>query len=183
MASKPTSTYFDDAAALTRANPGPASYMLPGSIDVRPVGQPVFRHESATLAQSAKLVERCVDSSATPGPGAYTLPDPHPLMPAPSLKSKTLAHGMPKPFDYNAAPDYAGNFAPRPKELKQLVPVRQKNSGDQIFGRFSASGGPVPGGGGSGPKSGDPNAGGNSSILDPSGSGMAEDVWEDEPDN
>lgn len=179
MASKPTKTYFDDAAALTRSNPGPAAYMLPGSIDVRPVGQPVFRHESATLKESAKLVERMVDSSAnTPGPGAYTLPDPHPLMPAPSLKSKSLAHGMPKPFDYNAAPDYAGNFAPRPKELKQLAPVRQRNSGDQIFGRFSASGGPQ--------RSGDNNnaggGGNNNSILDPSGSGMAEDVWEDEPD-
>lgn len=178
MASKPKTTYFDDAAALMQANPGPAAYSLPGSIDVRPAGQPVFRHESATAAESKKLVDRCnAASSGTPGPGAYTLPDPYPLMPAPSQKGKSLPHGMPKPFDYNATPDYAGNFAPRPKEML-LQPVRSKNSGDQIFGRFSASGGQAPGGN---ILDGGKILGGGAGAEPGSGQ-TDDDVWEDEPE-
>lgn len=185
MASKPQTTYFEDAAALTGANPGPAAYTLPGSLDIRPVGQPVFRHESATAAESKRLVDRIIadNSGSTPGPGTYTLPDPHPLMPAPSQKGKSLPHGMPKPFDYNATPDYAGNFAPRPKEMKSLAPVRQKNSGDQIFGRFSASGGQAPGQARERSSAGGDVLDGGKILGRVNDSGdPGDDVWEDEPE-
>jgi len=63
-----------------------------------------------------------------PAPGTYTLPDPKPLSQAPTMKGRELGHGMPHPYAYNCAPDHSGKF-------DAMSPVRQQNSGAQIYGR------------------------------------------------
>lgn len=125
-ASKPVH-YFDHAPRLTAANPPPGTYDLAGAVKSdKVIGNLVYRYESATMAESKAAVMRAVgDSNSAPGPGTYSLPDPPPLHEAPALKSRTFGHAMPHPFSYNCAPDLGQKYAP----------VRQQNSGDQIFGR------------------------------------------------
>merc|ERR1711959_804325 len=63
-----------------------------------------------------------------PAPGHYTLPDPKPPGQIPTLKGRDCTVPMPHPFAYNCAPDHAQKF-------NAFAPVREQNSGDQIFGR------------------------------------------------
>jgi len=125
MASKPVG-YFDKAAKLTEGNPAPTSYDLQGSIQHKGKGQLVWRYESASLDESRKLVDGAVGGNSTaPGPGAYTPHDPPALAQAPTMRGRTVAHGMPHPFAYNCQPDLSRKFEP----------VRQQNSGSMIYGR------------------------------------------------
>merc|ERR1719498_1667548 len=123
-------SYFDEAAKLANSKPGPDRYNLPGAI--RPnkaAGKLVWKYQSETLAETKKIITKVVGTGhENPAPGAYTLPDPAPLGQSPSLKGRQLAHGMPHPYAYNCAPDHSGKF-------DAMSPVRQQNSGAQIYGR------------------------------------------------
>jgi hypothetical protein len=122
--------YFDEAAKLAEGKPAPGRYNLPGAI--RPnksSGKLVWRYQSETMEKSKKVIERVVGTGhENPAPGTYTIPDPAPLGPAPSLKGRQLAHSMPHPYAYNCAPDNSGRFS------QLCSPVREKNSGAQIYG-------------------------------------------------
>jgi len=125
MAAKPKS-YFEVAPKLSEGNPDPTSYNLPSAIQRKAVGRLVYRYESATIEDTRHIITRTVgEKEAVPGPGHYTLPDPPPTLAAPTMKSKVFGHGMPHPFAYNCAPDYARNF---------ITPVRKQNNADKIFG-------------------------------------------------
>lgn len=136
MASKPAS-YFDAAARLTGGQPGPDNYNVAGSIEMKNVGQAVWRHESTTFQETKTLVNKFLNlSGVTPGPGAYDLPEASKPT-VPTLKSKKVSHGMPKPFNYNCTEDLSRKF----------VPFRQRNSTSMIYDGRQAGGG---GGGGAG---------------------------------
>lgn len=123
------SSYFDAAAKLAEGKPAPDAYDPPGSFQVKPQGQSILRHESATITESKALVEKFVNlTGSVPGPGTYNMPDPMSpelIRGSPTLKGRKLPHSMPQPYQYNCAPDYSRKF----------VPFRQQNSGDQIYGR------------------------------------------------
>lgn len=122
---KPKS-YFEMAPKRWEGLPAPDRYDLPGSINPdKSVGKATFKYESATIHETKALVSKIV--SDAPGPGQYKLPDPEPINRAVNFGRKELGHGMPHPFQYNCAPDLAGKY-------QALVPVRQQNSGDQIYG-------------------------------------------------
>jgi hypothetical protein len=127
------SSYFDSAAKLTESRPGPDRYTLPGAINgSKSAGRLVWRYRSETMENTKKIITRVVGTSSdTPAPGQYDVPDPKPLGPAPTLKSRQLGHSMPHPFSYNCAPDHGAKFA---------TPVREQNSGDQIYGRDHTKG-------------------------------------------
>lgn len=126
--SKPAS-YFDEVTKISEGNPPPDAYDPPGAFQMRSQGQSVFRHESATIAESKALVEKFVNlTGSVPGPGTYNFPDPlspNQIQGTPTLKGRKLPHSMPQPYEYNCAPDYGRKF----------VPFRQQNSADQIYGR------------------------------------------------
>lgn len=119
--------YFASAAKISDSRPGPDRYTLPSAINTsKSAGRLVWRYRSETLEDTKKLITRVVGTSSdTPAPGQYDVPDPAPLGQAPTLKSRQLGHSMPHPFAYNCAPDHGAKFAP----------VREQNSGDQIYGR------------------------------------------------
>lgn len=124
-AHKPPS-YFDVAPKLYDANPPPGSYDARGSVEVKVVGELVYRYESATSSETKALIAKVVgDPEEVPGPGHYTLPDPLPLAAPPALKGRMLPYSMPHPYAYNCAPDHTRSF---------LEPVRRRNNADQIFG-------------------------------------------------
>ncbi|CAE7715733.1 unnamed protein product [Symbiodinium sp. CCMP2456] len=124
-AHKPPS-YFDVAPKLYDANPPPGSYDAKGSVEVKVVGELVYRYESATSSETKALIAKVVgDPEEVPGPGHYTLPDPLPLAAPPALKGRMLPYSMPHPYAYNCAPDHTRSF---------LEPVRRRNNADQIFG-------------------------------------------------
>jgi len=127
--SRPRS-YFDSAAKLKESTPGPDRYNLPGAIQKNKAhGKLVWKYQSETLAKTKQVVTKAVGGPHdNPAPGTYTLPDPAPLAPVPSLKGRQLAHAMPHPYAYNCAPDHSGKF-------NSLAPVREQNAGEQIFGR------------------------------------------------
>lgn len=129
MAHKPAS-YFDQITKLADSKPGPDAYDLPCAIQpYKSKGKCVWRYHSETLKDSRRAVAHAIgDRNEVPGPGTYTLPDPAPLSVAPSLKGRDLPHAMPAPFSYNCKPDFSGKY-------NSLAPVRQQNSGDQIYGR------------------------------------------------
>jgi hypothetical protein len=121
--------YFDSAAKLADGRPGPDSYSLPGSINpTKGHGRLVWKYRSETLEDTKKIITKVVGNGENPAPGQYDVPDPQPLGQAPTLKSRTLSHSMPHPYAYNCAPDHGGKFT-------ALAPVREQNSGDQIYGR------------------------------------------------
>lgn len=73
-AHKPPS-YFDVAPKLYDANPPPGSYDARGSVEVKVVGELVYRYESATSSETKALIAKVVgDPEEVPGPGHYTLP-------------------------------------------------------------------------------------------------------------
>lgn len=120
-------SYFDSVAKISDSRPGPDRYTLPGSVNgSKSAGRLVWRYRSETLEDTKNLITRVVGTSSdTPAPGQYDVPDPPSLGQAPTLKSRQLNHSMPHPFAYNCAPDFGAKFAP----------VREQNSGDQIYGR------------------------------------------------
>jgi len=126
MAVKPAS-YFEKAPQLAEGKPGPDRYTLPSALNTnKATGRLVYRYESATIQDTKHIITRTVgEAEAVPGPGHYSLPDPEPLTKPITLKTKAFSHGMPHPFAYNCAPDYARNF---------ITPVRQQNNADKIFG-------------------------------------------------
>lgn len=122
------SDYFD-AAPKQYVAPGPGQYDLPPGINAnRGNAKAIFRYESATIAETKALMTRaCGDNNNAPGPGSYDLPEPMPISGVPSIKGRQLPHGMPSPYAYNCAPDYAGKYS-------RLAPLRQQSSAAQIFG-------------------------------------------------
>eukprot|EP00929_Paragymnodinium_shiwhaense_P113967 TRINITY_DN82277_c0_g1_i1.p1 TRINITY_DN82277_c0_g1~~TRINITY_DN82277_c0_g1_i1.p1 ORF type:complete len:527 (-),score=137.91 TRINITY_DN82277_c0_g1_i1:110-1690(-) len=119
-------SYFEQAPRRWEGLPAPDRYELPGSINPdKTVGKATFKYESATINETKAMVTKVVGDA--PGPGHYKLPDPEPINRAVAFGRKELGHGMPHPFQYNCAPDLAGKYT-------ALVPVRQQNSGDQIYG-------------------------------------------------
>jgi len=124
-AHKPPS-YFDVAPKLSEDIPPPGTYNAKGSVEIKAVGQLVYRYESATSAETKELIAKVVgDPEEVPGPGHYKLPDPLPLAAPPAIKGRMLPYSMPHPYAYNCAPDHTRSF---------LEPVRQRNNADQIFG-------------------------------------------------
>jgi hypothetical protein len=124
-ASKPPS-YFDAAVKQWEGKPDPGAYEVKGSVNgSKAAGRLVYKYESATIGETKAMVNK-VSSHDTPGPGSYNLPDPAPLGQAPVLKGRGLGHAMPHPYAYNCAPDYGRKF--------DIVPVRQDNSADMIYG-------------------------------------------------
>ncbi|CAE8624465.1 unnamed protein product, partial [Polarella glacialis] len=120
--------YFDVAPKIWENNPPPASYDLPGSLQVKSVGRTVYRYESATIDDTKALITKVVGQrNEAPGPGTYKVPDPAPLGGAPSLKGRQLPHSMPHPYAYNCAPDHSRSYL-------SLAPVRASNNAEQIFG-------------------------------------------------
>lgn len=90
-------------------------------------GRLVYRYESATIQETKDLITKVIgDANEAPGPGSYTLPEVPALHGAPSLKGRSLPFAMPHPYAYNCAPDTMNKYS--------LVPVRQSNNADQIFG-------------------------------------------------
>eukprot|EP00933_Yihiella_yeosuensis_P029089 TRINITY_DN227_c1_g1_i1.p1 TRINITY_DN227_c1_g1~~TRINITY_DN227_c1_g1_i1.p1 ORF type:complete len:580 (+),score=122.24 TRINITY_DN227_c1_g1_i1:117-1856(+) len=122
--------YFDMVPKISEGVPDPGHYQ--NNIDMKlpqGVGRTVYRYESATLQETKGLLLKAVgDANDAPGPGTYAAPQPllhQPTGNPPSLKGRTLGHGMPHPFAYNCAPDYSRKF---------LEPVRSQNNGNQIYG-------------------------------------------------
>lgn len=128
--------YFDEAAKLSDSKPGPGRYNLPGSVNGKKTsGKLVWRYQSETLESTKKVITKvCGTGHENPAPGTYNLPDPAPLAQSPALKGRGLGHGMPHPFAYNCAPDLSGKFD------KFSSPVREQNSGAQIYGRDFSKG-------------------------------------------
>lgn len=128
-------SYFEEAAKLADSKPGPGRYNLPGAI--RPnkaAGKLVWKYRSETLEETKKIITKVVGTGReNPAPGTYNLPDPAPLAQSPALKGRGLAHGMPHPYAYNCAPDHSGKF-------DSMSPVREQNSGAQIYGRDFSKG-------------------------------------------
>lgn len=135
-----THGYFDEAAKLAEGKPAPGRYNMPGAINQKKnQGKLVWRYQSESLAETKKVIERVVGTGKeNPAPGAYTLPDPKPLAPSPTLKGRQLSHGMPHPYAYNCEPDHAGKFS------ALAHPVRDGNNGAQIFGRDFKKGAMTP---------------------------------------
>lgn len=131
-------SYFDGVARQATGGPDPTRYNLPGAINPhKAAGKLVWKYQSESLAKTKKVIERVVGSGhEVPAPGTYTLPDPDPIAPVPTLKGRTLSHGMPHPFAYNCSPDLSGKFD------DQYRSVVDKNSGDQIYGRDFKRGSP-----------------------------------------
>lgn len=123
-------SYFESAAKLATGGPGPDRYNLPGAIRKnKAAGKLVWKYQSETLEQTKKVITKVVGTGhEVPAPGHYTIPDPAPLGQVPTLKGRSLSHGMPHPYAYNCAPDHSRKF-------DSLAPVRDQNSGAQIFGR------------------------------------------------
>jgi len=121
-------SYFDAAPKRWESNPGPGRYTLPDAINAnKACGQVCFKYQSATLYETKALVQK-LSSDATPGPGHYVVPDPEPLTKPIVMKSRAM-YSMPAPYNYNCQPDLGNKFTE-----KAIVPVRQSNNGDQIYG-------------------------------------------------
>lgn len=131
---KPTD-YFD-AAPKQYVAPGPGQYDLPPGIEVnKGNAKTIYRYESATIEETKRLMTRmCGDNNNAPGPGSYELPVPLPHTGVPALKGRQLPYAMPHPYAYNCAPDLGGKYT-------NLAPVREQNSGAQIFGTGQGGGG------------------------------------------
>jgi len=133
------SDFTERASRHTAAQPGPGQYDegLPTAINGnKGHGKVVWRYESATISDSKKLVTKAMGvRNEPPGPGAYTLPDPPPIAHPPSIKGRN-GGAMPhiaqaqQPSIHN--PLMAGLS---PDSLEKFTRIREKNSGDQIFGR------------------------------------------------
>jgi hypothetical protein len=124
VGSKPTG-YFDTAPTLSHGLPGPGTYDLAGDIKPQELGRLVYKYESATIQESNHLVTRAVGArNEAPGPGAYNIPEPAPLAPAPAMRGRNVKP-LPAPFADRLNPDLARKF---------IVPVREQNSGEQIYG-------------------------------------------------
>jgi hypothetical protein len=122
--------YFDSAAKLGEGKPGPDRYNLPGAI--RPnktAGKLVWKYKSETVDSTKRIITKVVGNGYdNPAPGHYTLPDPAPVTPFPTIKGRETGPPMPHPFAYNCAPDHGQKYT-------LYTSVRDQNSGDQIFGR------------------------------------------------
>jgi hypothetical protein len=118
--------YFDVVHKQWEGKPAPGAYEVKGSVNGnKAIGRLVYKYESATINETKTMVKK-ISSHDTPGPGSYSLPDPPPLGNAPTLKGRNLGHSMPHPYAYNCAPDFGRKF--------EMVPVRQDNSVDMIYG-------------------------------------------------
>lgn len=122
--------YFDSAAKLAEGKPGPDRYNLPGAIKSnKTAGKLVWKYKSESMETTKKLITKVVGGAHdNPAPGHYTLPDPAPIAPVPTLKGRETGPAMPHPFAYNCAPDHA-------RKYETYTSVRDQNSGDQIYGR------------------------------------------------
>jgi hypothetical protein len=122
--------YFDNATRIGEGNPEPGRYSLPGAIrSNKSAGKLVWKYQSETMEKTKQIITKVVGNpNENPAPGHYTLPDPQPLAPAPTMKGRDTGVPMPHPFAYNCAPDHARKF-------DSFTPVREQNSGDQIYGR------------------------------------------------
>jgi len=122
--------YFDSAAKLAEGKPAPDRYNLPGAIKSnKAAGKLVWKYKSESIENTKKIITKVVGNAHdNPAPGHYSLPDPSPICPVPSLKGRETTPAMPHPFAYNCAPDHA-------RKYDSFVPVREQNSGDQIYGR------------------------------------------------
>jgi len=149
------SDFTERASRHHALNPGPGHYEdgLPGSINGnKGIGKLVWRYESATIAESKKLVTKAMGvKNDPPGPGAYTIPDPPVIAHPPSMKGRSggaMPHmpQLPRPVAQHPAmaglsPDSVDKFS---------GPLREQNSGDQIFGRDLRKGAATSGGKGPG---------------------------------
>jgi len=134
-------SYFDQAAKLADSKPGPDRYNLPGSVKANKTrGKLVWRYTSETMESTKKVLTKALGHGQdTPAPGQYNVPDPEklhgPLSQSPTLRGRTLAHSMPHPYAYNCTPDLSGKF-----DALSMSPIRDKNSGAQIYGRDFSKG-------------------------------------------